>query len=71
FLFTRDGIREVSSELKFSDSTRKNEQRNNYRFDALSSVQVTETSDVGYDLELVLTNGPARRIRIKDADAHQ
>ncbi|MBK3554985.1 hypothetical protein JHN55_00200 [Streptomyces sp. MBT56] len=71
FLFTRDGIREVSSELKFSDSTRRNEQRSNYRFDALSSVQVTENADAGYDLELVLTNGPARKIRVKDADAHQ
>ncbi|MFJ5515837.1 hypothetical protein ACIQB4_02105 [Streptomyces griseoluteus] len=71
FLFTREGIREISSELKFSDATRKNEQRSNYRFDALSSVQVTENVDVGYDLELILTNGPARRIRVKDADAHQ
>lgn len=71
FLFTRDGIREISSEFKFSDATRKNEQRSNYRFDALSSVQVTENVDVGYDLELVLTNGPARKFRVKDADAHQ
>ncbi|SEC72346.1 hypothetical protein SAMN05216483_2271 [Streptomyces sp. 2131.1] len=71
FLFTRDGIREISSDLKFADSTRKNEQRSNYRFDALSSVQVTENADVGYDLELILTNGPARKIRVKDADAHQ
>ncbi|MFK0190412.1 hypothetical protein [Kitasatospora sp. NPDC090308] len=71
FLFTRDGIREVSSEFNFSDATRRNEQRSNYRFDALSSVQVTENVDIGYDLELVLTNGPARKIRIKDADAHQ
>ncbi len=71
FLFTQDGIREISSEFTFSDATRKNEQRSNYRFDALSSVQVTENVDVGYDLELVLTNGPARKIRVKDADAHQ
>lgn len=71
FLFTQDGIREISSEFDFSDATRKNEQRSNYRFDALSSVQVTENVDVGYDLELVLTNGPARKIRVKDADAHQ
>ncbi|MDH6705280.1 hypothetical protein P3T27_001988 [Kitasatospora sp. MAA19] len=71
FLFTQDGIREISSEFNFSDATRRNEQRSNYRFDALSSVQVTENVDVGYDLELVLTNGPARKIRIKDADAHQ
>ncbi|MFF7988541.1 hypothetical protein ACFZDG_01965 [Kitasatospora xanthocidica] len=71
FLFTQDGIREIGSEFDFSDATRKNEQRSNYRFDALSSVQVTENVDVGYDLELVLTNGPARKIRVKDADAHQ
>ncbi|MEW2390327.1 hypothetical protein AB0933_18445 [Streptomyces venezuelae] len=71
FLFTQDGIREMSSEFSFSDATRKNEQRSNYRFDALSSVQVAENIDGGYDLELVLTNGPARRIRVKDADAHQ
>ncbi|MFI7322582.1 hypothetical protein [Streptomyces venezuelae] len=71
FLFTQDGIREMSSEFNFSDATRKNEQRSNYRFDALSSVQVAENIDGGYDLELVLTNGPARKIRVKDADAHQ
>ncbi|WP_328300497.1 hypothetical protein OG389_23965 [Streptomyces sp. NBC_00435] len=71
FLFTQDGIREISSEFNFSDATRRNEQRSNYRFDALTSVQVTENADVGYDLELVLTNGPIRKIRVKDADAHQ
>ncbi|MER5866618.1 hypothetical protein [Kitasatospora sp. NPDC002040] len=71
FLFTQDGVREVSSEFDFFDATRKNEQRNNYRFDALSSVQVTENTDIGYDLELVLTNGPAMKIRVKDAEAHQ
>ncbi|MBH5335155.1 hypothetical protein IHE55_10240 [Streptomyces pactum] len=71
FLFTQDGIREISSEFNFFDATRKNEQRSNYRFEALSSVQVTENANVGYDLELFLTNGPARKIRVKDADAHQ
>ncbi|MFE5548809.1 hypothetical protein ACFQ71_33975 [Streptomyces sp. NPDC056534] len=71
FLFTADGIREISSEFDFFDGTRKNEQRSNYRFDALTSVQVTENADIGYDLELFLANGPARRIRVKDADAHQ
>ncbi|WP_411077088.1 hypothetical protein [Streptomyces sp. cmx-10-25] len=71
FLFTQDGIREISSEFDFFDGTRKNEQRSNYRFDALTSVQVTENADIGYDLELFLANGPARKIRVKDADAHQ
>ncbi|GAA2772375.1 hypothetical protein GCM10010521_58070 [Streptomyces rameus] len=71
FLVTQDGVREVSSEFDFTDAKRGNRQRSNYRFDALSSVQVTERSETGYDLELFLTNGPARNIRVKDADAHQ
>ncbi|MFF4226384.1 hypothetical protein ACX9I7_22255 [Streptomyces sp. L500] len=71
FLVTQDGVREISTEFDFADANRGNEQRSNYRFDALSSVQVTERTHVGYDLELVLTNGPARIIRVKDADAHQ
>ncbi|MGW0711377.1 hypothetical protein ACWD4G_36385 [Streptomyces sp. NPDC002643] len=71
FLVTQDGVREISTEFDFTDGKRGVEQRSNYRFDALSSVQVTERADVGYDLELVLTNGPARNIRVKDADTHQ
>ncbi|WP_393058850.1 hypothetical protein [Streptomyces sp. LN549] len=71
FLVTQDGVREISTEFDFTDSKRGNEQRSNYRFDALSSVQVTEHAHSGYDLELVLTNGPARNIRVKDADTHQ
>ncbi|WP_399934372.1 hypothetical protein [Streptomyces kanamyceticus] len=71
FLVTQDGVREISTEFDFADAKRGDEQRSNYRFDALSSVQVTERTHVGYDLELVLTNGPARNIRVKDADTHQ
>ncbi|MEV6688971.1 hypothetical protein AB0N28_27115, partial [Streptomyces sp. NPDC051130] len=72
FLVTQDGVREISSEIDFTDGKRGgNEQRSNYRFEALSSVQVTENPDIGYDLELVLTNGPARNIRVKDADTHK
>ncbi|MFJ1801777.1 hypothetical protein [Streptomyces sp. NPDC088180] len=71
FLVTQDGVREISTEFNFADAKRAGEQRSNYRFDALSSVQVTERERVGYDLELVLTNGPARNIRVKDAETHQ
>ncbi|MFF5667313.1 hypothetical protein [Streptomyces griseofuscus] len=71
FLVTQGGVREISSEFDFTDGKRGNAQRSNYRFDALSSVQVTERSEVGYDLELILTNGPARNIRVADADTHQ
>ncbi|RAJ66681.1 hypothetical protein K378_02853 [Streptomyces sp. Amel2xB2] len=71
FLATRDGIREISTEVDFTHATRPGEQRTNYRFDALSSVQVTENDRVGYEMALLLSNGPARTIRIKDADSHQ
>ncbi|MFD0308929.1 hypothetical protein [Streptomyces sp. NPDC127119] len=71
FLVTQDGVREISTEFNFADAKRGGEQRSNYRFDALSSVQVTERARIGYDLELILTNGPARNIRVKDADTHQ
>ncbi|MGW1279535.1 hypothetical protein ACWD4V_21655 [Streptomyces tsukubensis] len=71
FLVTQDGVREVSAEFEISEDKWGNGQRSNYRFDALSSVQVAENPQVGYDLELILTNGPARNIRVKDADTHQ
>ncbi|GAB2910062.1 hypothetical protein [Streptomyces mayteni] len=71
FLATRDGIREISTEADFAHATRPGEQRTNYRFDALSSVQVTENDHVGYEMALLLSNGPVRTIRIKDADSHQ
>ncbi|MEE1764315.1 MULTISPECIES: hypothetical protein [unclassified Streptomyces] len=71
FMVTQDGVREISTEFDFTDTKREKEQRSNYRFDAFSSVQITERADVGYDLELILTNGPARNIRVKDADTHQ
>ncbi|MFD7510538.1 hypothetical protein ACFV5N_14550 [Streptomyces sp. NPDC059853] len=71
FLVTQDGVREISMEFDFTDAKCGDKQRSNYRFDALSSVQVSERTNVGYDLELVLTNGPARSIRVKDADTHQ
>ncbi|WP_329133642.1 hypothetical protein OG552_16545 [Streptomyces sp. NBC_01476] len=71
FLVTQDGVREISTEFDFADAKRTSGQRSNYRFDALSSVHVTERANAGYDLELVLTNGPARNICIKDADTYQ
>lgn len=70
FLVTQEGIREISADLDFVTGERSGEQRSNYRFDALSSVRVTEHQRSGYDLELTLTNGPVRSIRVKDADIH-
>ncbi|MFF1713937.1 hypothetical protein [Streptomyces sp. NPDC058268] len=71
FLISGDGVREISADCDFTDTNRANVQRSNYRFDALSSIHVTERADHGYDLELVLINGPSREIRVKDAETEQ
>ncbi|WP_030104088.1 hypothetical protein [Actinoalloteichus caeruleus] len=64
FLITQDGVREVSVELNFERVSTSGETRNNFRFDAVSSVHVTETSRASYTLELTLLNGPARNILV-------
>lgn len=71
FLVTPEGVREVSTEIDARSARRGKELRDSYRFDALSSVRVTDDKRAGYNLELTLTNGPAREIHIKDADAQQ
>jgi hypothetical protein len=68
FLVTQDGVREISTELDFQRVAISGQDRNNFRFDAVSSVQVTETSELSYTLELTLMNGPARNIRVMDAE---
>ncbi|WP_100448853.1 hypothetical protein [Glycomyces xiaoerkulensis] len=67
FLITKDGVREVSSELNFEQASFNGQTRSNYRFDALSSVHVAEEADDGYTLELTLTNGPIRKIEVTAA----
>ncbi|MEU0267086.1 hypothetical protein [Nocardioides sp. NPDC006303] len=71
FLVTLEGVREVSTDVDVLTAKRGQEERSSYRFDALSSVQVTEDNRHRYNLELTLTNGPSRQILIKDADAQQ
>jgi hypothetical protein len=70
FLITEDGVREVSTSLHFQHVTLGDQKRNNYRFDAVSSVQVLQASTGTYTLELTLFNGPSRSIRIVDAEPH-
>ncbi len=71
FLITHDGVREVSTELDFEHASRHGEQRNNFRFDAVSSVHVAKTNELGYTLELTLMNGPTRDIRVTDPETRQ
>ncbi|ALG09396.1 hypothetical protein [Kibdelosporangium phytohabitans] len=64
FLITQDGVREVSTRLDFERVDLKGQERNNYRFDAVSSVQVVESAATGCALELTLFNGPSRNIPV-------
>jgi hypothetical protein len=68
FLITKDGVREVISELDFEHVAFKGQERNNFRFDALSSVNVTEAGNSSCTLNLTLTNGPTRNINVADAE---
>lgn len=71
FLVTQDGVREVSTELNFDAASFNGEERSNYRFDAVSSVHVATTTALKYTLELTLSNGPTRNIRVTEPDAQQ
>jgi hypothetical protein len=71
FLITRDGVRELSTELDFENATFVGEARNNFRFDAVSSVQVTTSSELNYSLELVLMNGGPQNIDITDHETSE
>ncbi|MFI0469163.1 hypothetical protein ACH347_34250 [Saccharopolyspora sp. 5N102] len=71
FLVTLDGVREVSTELNFETGSYNGEERSNYRFDAVSSVHVATTSTLKYTLELTLSNGPTRNIRVTEPDEQQ
>ncbi|MEC3978052.1 hypothetical protein [Amycolatopsis sp. H20-H5] len=71
FLITRDGVRELSTELDFEKAAFCGEVRNNFRFDAVSSVHVTTSSDLNYRLELVLMNGGPQNIDITDHETSE
>lgn len=64
FLITMDGVREVTVELDFERAEIGKEKRGNFRFDAVSSVHVDQTSGYGYTLNLTLMNGAPRNITI-------
>jgi hypothetical protein len=71
FLITQDGVREISAELDFERAEFNGQERNNFRFDAVSSVHVIQTGDFEYTLGLTLTNGPTRKIRVTDPEGYQ
>lgn len=71
FLITQDGVRELVAQLDFREVNFEIRARNNYRFDAVSSVYVGKTDDYSYELRLTLTNGPSHEIEVTGLDVPQ
>lgn len=71
FLVTHKGVREVSAELRFKDSSFDREKRTEFRFEAVSSVHVTKQGEFSYTLGLTLMNGPTREIDVTAPEATQ
>lgn len=69
FIITDEGVREVCGELDFEEINFDRELRRNYRFDAVSSVDVSRIGKYGRDLDLTLNNGPTRNIRVNEREA--
>lgn len=69
FLITEDGVREVVSRLDFEHAAFNGHERNNFRFDAVSSVYVSEGVGGSRTLKLTLTNGPTRDICVTEAES--
>jgi hypothetical protein len=69
FLITHEGVRELSTEIDFENACLRGEERNNFRFDAVSSVHVATNSELSYSMELVLMNGDPQNIDITDHES--
>ncbi len=71
FLITLDGVRELGTSIDFEHMTLTDIERNNFRFDAVSSVYVATPTDLSCELELTLMNGGPRGIHITDSTSDQ
>jgi hypothetical protein len=71
FLITKDGVREYSGELDFEHTLFSKQHRTNYRFEAVSSVRIAKERELGYTMQLTLSNGPSRDIRITESAVYQ
>lgn len=69
FIIADEGVREVCGELDFQEINFDRELRRNYRFDAVSSVDVSRIGKYGRDLDLTLNNGPTRNIHVNAREA--
>ncbi|MEU6643510.1 hypothetical protein ABZ863_13295 [Saccharomonospora sp. NPDC046836] len=71
FLITLDGVRELGTSIDFEHMALTDIERNNFRFDAVSSVYVATPTDLSCELELTLMNGEPRCIHVIDATGDQ
>ncbi|MBV2365464.1 hypothetical protein [Streptomonospora nanhaiensis] len=71
YLVTHDGVREVTTELDFEKAETMGQERDNFRFESVSSVHVSESDDHSYTLNLTLMNGPAKEILVTGPNAQE
>lgn len=57
FLLTSDGVRQITVELDFAQTTFHHWERTNYRYDAVAAVRVTSRDDGAREFHLFLVNG--------------
>ncbi|GAA4866968.1 hypothetical protein [Saccharopolyspora cebuensis] len=68
FLITSDGVRELTRQLDFESASFHGHERGNFRFDAVSSLHVVKAGEYDYTIDLTLTNGPSRTIRVAEPE---
>lgn len=67
FLITNEGVREASADLDFERAVWHLSERDNYRFEAVSSVQVEISRRYSHTLNVTLTNGPTKSTVVSEA----
>ena len=67
FLIKQDGVRVYNVRFDFMGAVSTRNERNNFRFDAVTSVDVIKTNDLSYTIRLTLTNGPSTDILVTEA----
>lgn len=66
FLITDWGVREAGTKLDFAKAAFHGQDRVNYSYASVSSVRVEVASEFEYTIELTLSNGPTRPIRVTE-----
>lgn len=64
FLLTTDGVRQLTVELDFKQGTFHDRQRDNYRFEVIAAVRVSQSDDDERTFELALVNGQDIKVQV-------